>query len=414
MVVQYLFLFILCLSPASGQNLSLLTPNFLASPNAINEWTAMGYSYASGIGAGDKPESDPNLCFRCSNAYPEIMQRGPGPIHPNPERFSFVACSGATCPEIIAFQLSQQDSPGRPAWGAAPEFVTITMGDSDIGILPLILTCIYSIRVPDGRSCDDVIQNGFDVLESEEFKDGLAGVIRAVRNLGRRQYGSGFHIFVTGYARFFNSETTQCNGVIFGLDFALLPAEYLTQDRRRRMNRLAIALNQMIKTAVDVFGNDATYVDYDALFEGHRFCDRFEPNPNDDDTWFFALGTTPDPINQATSLGASSGMNETATKHSRYSLNRTLPDGARLVTDRKISTPRLVSVNGSGANTIPTLGSAAESVAGGENARMSNYWRVFHPKSRGHVAIRSAILQAMQNVHQSRVVPATSATHVTS
>lgn len=96
-------------------------------PNAITEWTAMGDSYASGIGAGDLPQGpDPDKCFRCRNAYPEVMQSGQGSLRPNPDIFNFVACSGATFPEILRYQLSNHDRPGRPSWGDAPEFVTLT------------------------------------------------------------------------------------------------------------------------------------------------------------------------------------------------------------------------------------------------------------------------------------------------
>ena len=405
MAIQHLFLvYMLSLSLISGQKLTLLAPNSSFVANSIKEWTAMGDSYASGIGAGAKPPFDPKLCFRCSNAYPEVMQSGPGSLQPNPERFNFVACSGAKFPEIIAFQLDEQDRPGRPAWGAAPEFVTITMGGNDIGILPLILTCIYSIRVLLGQECDDVIQQGFDTLDSDEFKDGLASTIRTVRDRGRRQFGSNFHIFVTSYARFFNSETTQCDGVTFGLDIVLLSAQYLTQDRRRRMNRLADALNQILETVVGFYPNDVTYVDIDALFEGHRFCDRFEPNANDDETWFFALGTTSDPINQATGFGEVLGTNETENASAQSHLNKTLPYSAGMIDDQGISTPRLVSTNHSRPDAIPSLGAVAGNATGGENAAFSDYYRVFHPKSRGHQAIRGAVIRAIHNFQLSRVV----------
>ena len=413
MVCQHLFLvYILPLSLAFGQNLSLLAPNSSYLPKAITEWTAMGDSYASGIGAGARPQHDPNLCFRYSNAYPEILQSGQGSLRPNPGRYNFVACSGAKFAEILVHQLDQHDRPGWPAWGTAPEFVTITMGGNDIGILPLVLTCIYSIKVPFGKECDDVIQQGFENLDSDEFKDGLADVIRTVRDQGRRQQGSNFHIFVTGYAQFFNSETSQCNGVTFGAGLSLLPAQYLTRDRRRRMNQLAVALNRLLETAVGLFPDDVTYVDYDALFEGHRFCDRFEPNANDDETWFFALSTTSDPTNQATGLEGVHGTNRTEGAGALSLPNITLPFAAGLLADDQgVSTPRHVLINVSRAQTISALsavdGNSMGQPKGGENAALGNIWRVFHPKSRGHQAIRNAVIQAVHDVQLSRAVAAT-------
>ena len=325
----------------------------------------MGDSYASGIGAGTLPQEDRDRCFRCSNAYPNLIQSGPGSLQPSPQKFNFVACSGAKFSEILDYQLIERDRPGRPAWGTAPQFVTITMGGNDVGILYLVLTCIYSVRIL-GIGCDAVIQRGFTILDSQDFIDGLSEVIRDVRYAGRRLYGRDFHIYVTGYARLFNSATTQCDQVTFRPSRFLLPAEYLTRARRLRMNELAVALNRALEAAVAEFPSRfVTFVDYDPLFEGHRFCDRNEPNPNDDDTWFFQLGTTSDPIGQAT------GRTEVSANDSR---------------------------NDNNPGPIP----AAGNVTGRENAAFSDYWRVFHPKSRGHQAIRNAIIEAISRVQLSR------------
>ena len=416
MIVEHLLILcVLSLSFGSSQNLTLTTPNSSYVPNAITEWTAMGDSYASGIGAGSLPQDpDPDLCFRCSNAYPKIMQSGQGSLQPNPEKFNFVACSGAKFDEILAQQIWPHDRPGRPAWGESPEFVTITMGGNDIGILYLVLTCIYSIPII-GKGCDAVIQRGFDILDSRDFKNGLSEVIEEVRYRGREQYGRNFHIFVTGYARLFNSDTSQCDQVTFKPSAVLFPAQYLTQDRRRRMNDLAVALNRALQAAVEQFPTRfVTYVDYDDLFEGHRFCDRDEPNANDDETWFFQFGTTSDPTIEA--FGFPEAHDSIGTKNvvSRLLLNRRLPDaaistrhpGTRTPRQDSMKRPRDVNIRGP----IPV----AENGTGGDNAAFSNYWRVFHPKSQGHQAIRRAILAAIGRVQLSRSAGVTGGPHSTS
>ncbi len=315
----------------------------------------MGDSYASGIGAGAAPQGpDPDRCFRFSNAYPNLMQSGQGSLQPNPDRFNFVACSGAKLPEIINQQFLDHGRPGRPAWGT-PEFVTITMGGNDVGILYLVLTCIYSIRII-VIDCDAVIQRGFNILDSDDFKSSLNEVIWVVRHEGRRLHGPNFHIFITGYAQLFNSDTEQCDHVTFKPDSLRLTPQYLTRARRIRMNELAIALNGALETAIGRFPpSDVTFVDYDALFEGHRFCDRHEPNADDDETWFFQYGTTSDPINQA------NGHTEVA----------------------------------------------------GTNATGKNVVRSLHPKSRGHQAIWSAVLEAIDRVQLSRGPVSTAASYNT-
>ena len=392
MIVHYLFIlslyFLNHILPVATTDLSL-------SSNAVAEWTAMGDSYAAGIGAGALPQGpDPDHCFRCLNSYPVITQSS---LQPNPGRFNFVACSGAKFDEIGTWQLLNRAFPGRPIWGNSPEFVTITMGGNDIGILPLVLTCIYSVRIL-AMPCDAVIQRGFDILDSENFKFDLFAVIKAVQDKGRTRHGQDFHIFVTGYAQLFNSERAQCDQVTFkpnGIGL-VLPPEFLTRERRKKMNNLAVALNHALETAVGLFNSrDVTFVDYDHLFEGHRFCDRDEPNVNDDETWFFGLGTTSDPTHGVAGIDELPGANRTDDLVPRSLNRKAVTHGA------SINIPRNVAI--------------VENITGEVNAgALARYSRVFHPKSRGHQAIRGAILEAIDNVLLSRSARAANASQITS
>ena len=390
----------------SSLSLSLITPNSSLISNTITEWTAMGDSYASGIGAGSLPPrgTDPDLCFRCSNAYPEILQSGPGSLQPNPDKLNFVACSGAKFKEIFDHQLRDADMPGRPTWGQRPEFVTLTMGGNDVGILPLVLTCIYSIPIL-ARGCEAVIQRGFDILESEDFKLGILAVIFAVQEKGREKYGPDFHIFVTGYAQLFNSDTVQCDDVTFKLPGVMLPAQYLTRARRKRMNDLAVSLNRAIETIVleKLNPKEVTFVNYDALFEGHRFCDRDEPNPNDDETWFFARGTTSDPTNQVTSRSEGRSTKDNGSAAGGSFLHRRSP-GLSDAQDLDLLSSRNPS-----NDTVAVTGGATQDL----NAAFSDYWRVFHPKSRGHQAIRNQVLFEVNRVQSSKGKGASASSHDT-
>ena len=381
-----------------------MTLNPSLSSNGVTEWTAMGDSYASGIGAGALPQDpDPDNCFRCGSSYPRIMQSGPGSLQPNPGQFNFVACSGAKFDEIGRYQLLDRAFIGRPAWGNSPEFVTITMGGNDIGILPLVLTCIYSVPIF-AMPCDAVIQRGFDILDSEDFKIDLFTVIKAVQDKGRRKHGQDFHVFVTGYAQLFNSQRAQCNQVTFRPTGLVLPAQFLTRERRKKMNDLAVALNHALETAVGLFDSrDVTFVDYDHLFESHRFCDRDEPNVNDDETWFFALGTTSDPTNEV------AGVNEVPL------VRKAVPRGASPIEDERTGTLRSHSTKEPRDITIPRNVALVGNITGEVNAgALARYSRVFHPKSRGHQAIRGAILEAIGNVLLSRSARAANVSHNTS
>ncbi|KAI4910278.1 hypothetical protein J4E90_007711 [Alternaria incomplexa] len=102
------------------------------------------------------------------------------------------------------------------------------------------------------------------------------------------------NLFITGYPRFFNELTDQCDTTSFKLfctNNGVLP---ITKDRRRKMNELTIRLNNKIKAFVNdnpPQSGSITFVDTDPYFEGHRFCEEgvLEPSYRNKNIWFFPL-----------------------------------------------------------------------------------------------------------------------------
>jgi hypothetical protein len=123
-----------------------------------------------------------------------------------------------------------------------------------------------------GTTLPQVIQYGHDTINSQQFKEDLNDLIKAVVEKGRStNVGERFKVFVVGYAQFFNQETTQCNDVSFKPWDNPLPAQKLTVERRTAMNELALALNKALSDAVNGFKDKGVYwVDYDKDFDGHR------------------------------------------------------------------------------------------------------------------------------------------------
>lgn len=180
-----------------------VTPIRKRGGGAFKEWTAMGDSYASGVGAGPQPSDDKNRCFRFPEAYPAVMQSGDGALDPKPEKWNNVACSGNTFDQILDKEFldkPQDDGKNgvRPTWGDAPEFITLTMGGNDVGILNLVATCIYSLK-PFGNDCDQVIDGGHKTLEKPEFAENAKKVIQKALDKGRgTSVGTKFAVFVSG------------------------------------------------------------------------------------------------------------------------------------------------------------------------------------------------------------------------
>lgn len=178
-----------------------VTPVHRRGGVAITEWTAMGDSYASGVGAG--PQDGWNICLRFPEAYPAVMQNGDGALDPKPEKWNNVACSGNTFDQILNKEfLDKPESDGlygeRPRWGDAPEFITLTMGGNDVGILNLVATCIYSLK-PAGKNCDQVIDDGNKVLQNPDFAKNATKVIQKALDKGRgTSVGDKFAVYVSG------------------------------------------------------------------------------------------------------------------------------------------------------------------------------------------------------------------------
>ncbi len=73
----------------------------------------------------------------------------------------------------------------------------------------------------------------------------------------------------------------------------------LTHAIRSEMNSLVLAVNTKLRRTIDAVNARFTrprvfFVDYDAEFEGHRFCEQnvTEPDYTRDDTWFFLVGAS--------------------------------------------------------------------------------------------------------------------------
>jgi len=329
----------------------------------------MGDSYAAGIGAGLMIDQGINIgCFRYDEAYPVVLD---GAFLPRPSRFNFVACSGDKFPAIVEKQF--RDKPSfllRPHWGDKPELVTLSMGGNDIGFKELVSTCIYSLRFLTTMNCDEAIADSMKRLHSPDFVKAATGVIIKALLKGTARVGQDFKVYVTGYAQFFNEQTTQCNHVSFRPFRSVFAPQYLTIERRQTLNMIARELNLALKTAVMTASvgapNRVFFVDYDAQFNGHRFCDRDEPNPEDPDTWFLTYGSDAaaigDFLNSIPRLhGLLSGQsNETLSESEFY---------------------QLISEAAGGDLTKVLLGAGAV--------------RVFHPKPVGHQAIAEQLRLAI-------------------
>jgi hypothetical protein len=69
--------------------------------------------------------------------------------------------------------------------------------------------------------------------------------------------------YYTGYAKFFDATDNSCDTVSWRVWFNLFTREYLTKDRREKMNSLVEAMNTALSSAVQRAGSQVHFIDYD-------------------------------------------------------------------------------------------------------------------------------------------------------
>lgn len=77
------------------------------------EWTALGDSYASGVGSTDYV--DGRRCLRYNEAYP-VQLNNDSELSAGDHIFNNVPCSGALAAEIAEWQLLDEKKDTGPSW----------------------------------------------------------------------------------------------------------------------------------------------------------------------------------------------------------------------------------------------------------------------------------------------------------
>ncbi|MCC3765358.1 SGNH/GDSL hydrolase family protein [Glycomyces sp. TRM65418] len=198
----------------------------------IQQYVALGDSYASGVGAGDYLADDG--CYRSANAYPREAAAALG------ERLWFEACSGARVEDVIANQLDH-------LYRVNTEHVTIGVGGNDAGFSSVLGACAGT----DTALCEAAIANARDIITTS-LPDELDDLYTRVRN---RAFSA--EIVVVGNPRLFNE--TSCSGTL-----AITPAE------QALLNDTADLLAETTAAVAADHGFD--FADPREAFTGHEVC----------------------------------------------------------------------------------------------------------------------------------------------
>lgn len=236
----------------------------------IQSFASIGDSYSAGLGSGSRLDWS---CSRYASSYPHILHTSL--LGPNPNRtHQFLSCSGATSTEILEKQV--------PLLSDDIDLLTISAGGNDIGLTPILSTCVYQFYM----SAEDACQRAMDAArakiaaESELFKN-VTGLISA----SRPKMNPNGVIYYTGYATFFGADDTTCDNVTWAVWHNVeWRKQYLTLEMRRELNDMVRAVNAIIRRAVLAAGPNVRFIDYDAAIEAARgrYCEKgiHEPDPS--------------------------------------------------------------------------------------------------------------------------------------
>ncbi|POS70389.1 kinetoplastid membrane protein 11 [Diaporthe helianthi] len=235
----------------------------------VRKWAAIGDSYAAGIGAGSRYPDTSIHCARYDQSYPAFIQDHELMPQDPAAAFEYLACSGATSPEVLANQISKM--------GTGYDLITVSSGGNDVGLSAILNACVFQWNP--FKNCENEMQATLEAIRNtlpgnlDKLYAGLADKI----NTGRK-------IYVTGYATFFDNTTTACDNTTWSFWYNFMNKQYLTTERRTLMNELTQATNAAIEDAVARAGPSFEFVGYDQYFtvlQG-RYCEAGVKEPQGD------------------------------------------------------------------------------------------------------------------------------------
>ncbi|CAK7211913.1 hypothetical protein SCUCBS95973_001285 [Sporothrix curviconia] len=439
-------------------------------------FASLGDSYSAGIGThldGAKEES----CRLGLGAYPALLhtdlgidtsvagvtgkkgKKGKGDKgddDKNITAFQWLSCTGATTLDVLGSSASstpgQIDALVTDPTLAALDFLTLSIGGNDLGFFDVINACVFrfygyysgtceaALLAAEALVAEDDLDHDHPSTSPTSFSARLIVILLQLLERVRWEKRPQFRILVTGYARFFNADTDLCDSCSMsvwwhynnatGIPSNATDTTYLTKGLRRRMNHLVAGANRKLAAVVEQvngrFGAASSqdqghsprilFVDYDAAFDGHRFCEPgvAEPDYKRDATWFFLVGGTDNDNDDDKKGDALLAPTVDPGSHLVDPLRCRVPAdqrgdwGERALCDlvqARAADPGLLPAVGSlqadAGTSLMGLDKDAEEVEHGNGRLVSPqnsmwyvptyYGKTFHPRSNGHMAIRDAI-----------------------
>ena len=226
-------------------------------------YTAQGDSFSSADGIPQFiPPSDSDKCNRSYVAYPETVAKTPygGDVR-------FVACSGATIPDVVAGKSTEESQ--LLSLDRGVDLVTITVGGDDIHFADIATFCVIVTTGCEFRfssqATQDINRIGNEANAGIIFSPGDRSLRNELYTLDNmyatiHQYAPNARILVVGYPN-----------LLPAIPIVDCPQDRLSKDEIDWLNSVEAYLNQTI--AFEAARNGAEFVQGSTTaFTGHELC----------------------------------------------------------------------------------------------------------------------------------------------
>ena len=202
----------------------------------IKNYTALGDSFAAGIGAGNVLKGDGDeACSRYDAAYPSMMQTSAFGGVP---KFTNLACTGDKSSKV-AEQIKKLED-------GSQNLVTLSAGGNDAILSEVLKACVFLPSTQD--KCDEKIKETQQVIDTE-----LQGNIDDLLQALSPKLSFGGLVLYTLYAQYFNADTDACSDQTWNKLEEVVPGGggiKLTKRLRKRLNELVLDANTKIRGAI--------------------------------------------------------------------------------------------------------------------------------------------------------------------
>ena len=229
----------------------------------------MGDSWDSGVAYSNDVTYDGNkgFCLRFKDSWSAQMASDDS-WTTDGQHLTWTGCSGALFKDIV--NVDVHGNPPQMSQHNKSTLITMSDGGNDCGFGAIVDNCVYHgvpgkdygppfHSDPDGKgSCKQSIATSGAYIDGKST--GLASDLRnTIDDVFREAKKSGrdiFNLYINGYAQFFNTETTECDGWSFAPPYVIFNKPRLTLELRKTLNDNVEKLNNVYvrNPSIHLFG----------------------------------------------------------------------------------------------------------------------------------------------------------------